>query len=256
VRSYFKELAGKKFSTISKALQMDNRDVKKAVNTITRLNPKPGAVFDDQSHAATLVPDVLISMRGNKISLLLNEKDLPRLRINLRHRKLLENPDTPQKTKQFIIQQLKKALWLIKSVRQRRINTLKVLNALAGAQKAAIFGDLSQLKPLTLKDIALKTQLHVSTVSRIIADKYAETPQGIMKLKDLFSAKLASSKQGKEAAKGARFKISKIILSENKTRPLTDTDISRILKKRGTSISRRTVAKYRNQLKIPPAFLR
>jgi len=255
VKSFFKELSRKKLNTISKDTAASIEEVRKAVKIIASLNPKPGAVFSRDKNVA-IIPDVIITEHKNVIKIKLNEKELPGLTINPNYLKLLNNQNTSQEVKQFIAGRLKNALWLTKAIEERRNNILKVINAIVKIQKLAILIGLSHAKPLTLSEIAKISGLHHSTVSRIVANKYASTPQGTIRIRDLFTGKYKLSDGSVISSKNILLKIRDIILKESKKIHLTDKAISDILRRDGIQISRRTIAKYRSILKISPSFLR
>ena len=181
---------------------------------------------------------------------------MPSLNINQNYLKLLKDQNTSQEVKQFIAERLKNAVWLTKAIEERRNNVLKVMNAIVKIQKQAILNGLYNIKPLAITEVAKISGLHHSTVSRIVANKYASTPQGTVKIRDLFSGKYDLSDGSVISSKNILLKIRDIILKGNKKTPLTDKAISSILRKDGIQISRRTIAKYRNKLNIPSSFFR
>ena len=255
VKSFFKELSRKKLDTISKDTGASIEKVRKAVKIITSLNPKPGAVFSRDKNV-TVIPDIILTKHKNHLKIELNEKELPSLNINSNYLKLLQDQNASQEVKQFITERLKNALWLIKAMEERRNNIIKVMNAIVKIQKQAILIGFSHIKPLTLTEIAKISSLHHSTISRIVANKYALTSQGTIKIKDLFSGKYELSDGSAISSKNILSKIQRIIIKGNKKIPLTDKAIADILQKDGIRISRRTVAKYRKKLNIPSSFFR
>ena len=255
VKSFFKELSRKKLDTISKDTGASIEKVRKAVKIITSLNPKPGAVFSRDKNV-TVIPDIILTKHKNHLKIELNEKELPSLNINSNYLKLLQDQNASQEVKQFITERLKNALWLIKAMEERRNNIIKVMNAIVKIQKQAILIGFSHIKPLTLTEIAKISSLHHSTISRIVANKYALTSQGTIKIKDLFSGKYELSDGSAISSKNILSKIQRIIIKGNKKIPLTDKAIADILQKDGIRISRRTVAKYRKKLNIASSFFR
>jgi len=255
IKLFFKELSRKKFDVIAKKAGISIDKVKEAVKIITSLNPKPGAAFG-RNQNVTIIPDVIITRRRNNLKIKLNEKELPSLNINQNYLKLLKDQNTSQEVKQFIAERLKNAVWLTKAIEERRNNVLKVMNAIVKIQKQAILNGLYNIKPLAITEVAKISGLHHSTVSRIVANKYASTPQGTVKIRDLFSGKYDLSDGSVISSKNILLKIRDIILKGNKKTPLTDKAISSILRKDGIQISRRTIAKYRNKLNIPSSFFR
>jgi len=249
----FKELTKKKYGLIAKKLKKAESAVRSAIKEIKRLNPRPGADFS-QEISIRVTPDVIIDKRKNKIEVTLNQENLPCLRVNDSYQEILQDGEASNETKQFIKKHLVNARWLIKALNQRNQNILKVTREIAKIQKRALFQDISEVRPLTLKDIAQKTNLHLSTVGRIVKHKYALTPRGTVRLKDLFSVKYPTKSGNPISGKNIAAKIKNIAAFANK--PLTDQKIADILQKGGILISRRTVAKYRDRLRIPPSFFR
>jgi RNA polymerase sigma-54 factor len=255
VKSFFKELSRKKLGAIAKKTSASIDKVKESLKIIASLNPKPGAAFNSDKNI-TVIPDVIIIKRGDVLKIRLNEKELPSLNINQNYLKLLHDQNASQEVKQFITERLKNALWLTKAMEERRANILKVMNTIVKIQKQAILKNLSHIKPLTLAEVAKISGLHHSTVSRIVANKYASTPQGTVKIRDLFSGKYRLSNGSIISSKNILFKIQRIIVRGNKKTPLTDKAIADILQKDGIQISRRAIAKYRKKLNIPSSFFR
>ncbi len=255
IRLYFKELAKKAYQTIAKKLRVNLEDIETAVRKIKTLNPRPGTVISQEENNTTIIPDISVEAHGNSIRLMLNNNNLPQLKINAFYKKLLKSSATSEETTRYIKERLKKALWLIEAVKQRQNNMIKVMTAIVETQKQAVRKDFSYLEPLRLKDIAHKTGLHLSTVARIVSYKYIATPQGTIRAKDLFGPKLYLNKGGAISRKIVLSRIKKIALDNKQTR-LSDQAITETLHKEGIRISRRTVTKYRNLLKILPAFLR
>ena len=255
VQSHFKELTKKKYQTIAKKTGVNLPDVERAVKKIKTLTPRPGATIFQEENNATIIPDIFVKVHGNRLQLMLNDDNLPKLKVSPYYKRLLKSPATSGETIKFIKEGLKSALWLIEAVKQRQNNMRKVVQAITEIQKQAMRKDLSYLKPLRLKDITHRTGLHLSTVARIVSHKYIATPQGTLRIKDLFSPKLTLNKGGSISQKNILSRIKNIICN-SKQKPLSDQAIADMLRKDGINISRRTVTKYRNLLKIPPVFLR
>src|SRR3989338_9219378 len=255
VKSFFKELARKNISLVAKKTGNSTDKLKEAMKIITSLSPKPGTVFSRDENL-TVIPDAIITKHKNCLRVKLNEKELPSLNINLNYLKLLRDQNTSQEVKQFITERLKNAIWLKKAMEERRNNVLKVIHAIVKIQRDAILRGLSYLKPLTLTEIAKISSLHHSTVSRIVANTYASTPQCTIRIKDLFSGKYKLSDGSVISSKRILLKILDITLMGNKKTPLTDRAMADILRKNGIQISRRTIAKYRKKINIPSSFFR
>lgn len=253
VERCFNELAKRKYGLISKKLKRTETEILLALKEIKRLNPRPGSGFSRET-PIRVIPDVIIGKEKGGIKITLNRQMLPELELNDSYLEILRDSRTSKQTKQLIRKHLSNARWLIKAISQRNQNMLKVAREIAKRQSRAIFQDISHLRPLTLEDIARKTGLHISTVGRIVKDKYISTPRGAIKLKELFSTKHYSKHGNPISAGNIAAKLKKII-SRAKT-PLTDREIAGILQKEGIPVSRRTVAKYRDKLRIRPSFLR
>ena len=159
-------------------------------------------------------------------------------------------------TKNYIKDKLNAARWLIKSIDQRRSTMLKVMNYLIYAQRQFFEKGISEMKPMTLQEVAEATGLHISTISRVVNNKYVQTPRGIFELKYFFGSKVESTDGEEISSKSVKDKISKLIENEDPRKPLSDQKITNLLKAEGLQVARRTVAKYREQLKIMPARFR
>lgn len=203
-----------------------------------------------------LVTNVIVEPSKGKLNIALNEEELPNLKINSQYKKLLKDPDTSEEIRHFIKERIRDGVWLIKAIEQRQKNILKVVREIFKIQRRAAVTELSNIKPLTLKEIASKSGLHLSTVARIVANKYVSTPHGTVQLKEFFGTKYISKEGKLYSDKNISAKIKTIIYRENKGKPLPDQAISAVLGDEGIKVSRRTVAKYRDKLKIPPSFLR
>jgi len=213
--SCFKELGGKKAAAISKKLGVSIDEAGRALRRIASLAPKPAGSFYRQE-APAVIPDITVEAGRKGMRILTKDRDLPKLRINARYKRLLAGADTPEDIKNFIKERLSSALWLINAAQVRRSNVPKVFKAISIAQKKALCKGLSFIKPLTLKDISKKTGLHTSTVGRIVANKFVAAPCGTIKAKDLFSSKLSMDKGGDISAKSVRARIKDMLLGANR----------------------------------------
>jgi RNA polymerase sigma-54 factor len=250
VGGYLKELGDKKFNHIAKELNILTAEVQRAYDIIKTLEPKPGRAFHNSSDVKYISPDVVVKQINDEFVVLVNDSAAPRLIINSYYRSILNSCQDQPGISRYITGKLESALWLIKSIEQRRMTLYKVVNAIVEYQKEFFHSGVKALKPLTLKDIALKVGVHESTVSRATNGKYVQTPRGIYELKFFFTSGVSSvygegisSESIKEAIKG-------IIDKEDPKKPISDQRITDILNSRGINISRRTVAKYRDELGI------
>jgi len=267
LQDYFDEFTKKHYDKIISRLSILESDLKDAIDEILKLNPKPGGSFADSSgkSAEHIIPDFILDVADGTIQLQLNSRNAPELRVNRSYADLLENYSTNKKnqTRQqkeavtFVKQKLDSAKWFIDAIKQRQNTLLLTMNAIIEFQREYfIEGDDTQLRPMILKDIAEKTGLDISTISRVANSKYIQTHFGIFALKYFFSEGMQTD-SGEEVSTREIKKILKDCIDvESKRRPLTDEKLAKILQTKGYQIARRTVAKYREQLNIPVARLR
>ena len=254
VSEYLEELEKKKYSQIAQKLTVGVEDVKEATKIIRALEPRPGDRFNPVS-PRYILPDVSVKKIDDKYQIIVNDADLPTLRINPFYRRLLRsNPS--KETQKYLSDKFKSALWLIKSIGQRKRTIYRVAECIVKNQKDFLDKGISSLKPLRLKDIARELNLHESTVSRVTTDKYIETGQGILELKYFFSGTLQNDEGRAMSTRSIKAKIASIIKNETPGEPLSDNVIAKVIKRDGINIARRTVAKYREQLRILPSNLR
>lgn len=255
----------KHFDKIKKALKIDEDVFQNAMDLILKLNPKPGSAFEGNSTSNNyILPDFFIDNNEGVLEIMLNSKNAPELRISQEFKEMLTAYDKGDKKDKkhaeavnFIKQKLDSAQWFINSIRQRQTTLLQTMSAIAHFQKEFLLtGDETTLKPMILKDVAEVTNLDISTVSRVANSKFVQTQFGTFSLKHFFSEKITMDNGEEVTNKEIKSKIAEIIGAENKKKPLRDEDIMDILAKKGYNISRRTVAKYREQLMIPVARLR
>ncbi len=269
VERYFRELTHKHYRKILSGLKIDEETLRKALDEIRKLNPKPGGSFGGQRITTHIVPDFKVRIEegpdGNKYPVVeLNQRNLPQLHVSRHYKEMLEGYKLDKnKTKSqrdaitFIKQKLDAASWFIDAVRQRYNTLEKTIRAIVDFQKEYFLtGDERKIKPMILKDIAQRIDMDISTVSRVANSKYVDTPYGTKLLKEFFSEAMETL-QGEEVST-IRIKeiLKEIVERENKKKPLTDEQLAEALKEQGYKIARRTVAKYREQLNIPPARLR
>lgn len=261
---YFNEFKKKHYEKIIRKVGVDEKDLKEAIEIILKLNPKPGNSLSETTKTNHyIIPDFIIHNNSGSLELTLNSKNTPELRLNSTYVNLLESYAESKKTKEqknaflFVKQKIDSAKWFIDAIKQRQ-NTLYItMNAILNYQKDYFLtGDETKLKPMILKNIAEMVNLDISTISRVASSKYVQTPFGTFLLKSFFS----ESMQTDDGEEVSTREIKKILLdciqSEIKTKPLTDEHLAKILKEKGYTIARRTVAKYREQLNIPVARLR
>ncbi|MFO7890965.1 MAG: RNA polymerase factor sigma-54 [bacterium] len=246
----------KRFEKIRKCLEVSLEDVKKIMNLISKLNPKPGERYVPEGENY-IIPDVIVERVDGDFKITLNDWNVPHLKINKSYKQLLRQKQKINKqTRDYLRQKLESARWLINSIYQRRSTILRVMEAIVKQQRPFFEKGKAYLKPMILKDIAEKVDLDISTVSRVTNGKYVQTEFGIFELKYFFSERLETMSGEEISNKLIKQKIKEIIEKEDTKKPYNDQTISNFLRKEGYKLARRTVAKYREQMRIPVARLR
>lgn len=247
VNNYLKDLAEHRFMKIAQEMKITVQEVQQIFDFIKTLNPKPAMGYPN-APAKYILPDVTIELLEGEIVVIVNDALVPRLKINSHYHQYVQNHKKDDKTTQYILEKFNAAKWLIKSIDQRRNTLYKVTSAIV--QHQINFFATNQLKPLTLRTIADEIGVHESTVSRAVNQKYVQTPLGIFELKYFFTTGLATSDGSTTSAENVKKALVDLINEENKKKPLSDEKITKILNQRGIEISRRTIAKYREELGI------
>ncbi|WP_144283629.1 RNA polymerase factor sigma-54 [Chryseobacterium echinoideorum] len=265
LRFQFDALTNKHYNKIIQKYDIEEEDLKAALEEISKLSPKVGGNFDTQTITINqeIIPDFVIQVKDGQVIPLLNSKNAPTLRVSEEYKDILttyshdKNSSEHKQAALFIKQKLDAAKWYIDAINQRQNTLLQTINAIVKFQhNYFITGDEKSLKPMILKDIADITGFDISTISRVVKSKYADTPNGIIYLKDLFSDSLTNDDGEEVSTKEIKNHLQEVISKENKRKPLTDDALVVILKQQGYNIARRTIAKYREQLNIPVARLR
>jgi len=256
IEDHYDDFKNKRFEKIAKKMSISIDEFKEVLNIITQLNPKPGSgymsLFDN-----TITPDVIVKKDGDEFKIILNDWNIPHLRINNQYKSLLlDKKKTSKKTKEYIKNRLESARWLINSIHQRRATIIRVVETIVKRQPEFFEMGTAYLRPMILKDIAEEIQLDISTVSRVTNGKYVQTDFGVFELKHFFSEKIRRDDGEDVSNKEIKDRIRKIIDKENKKKPLNDSKIVEVLQKNGFNIARRTIAKYRDQMAIPISRLR
>ncbi len=254
VSGHIDNLARKRFNRIAKALGLSPSQVKKYAERIGRLDPKPCRGF--ATAAVRIVPDLILEKNGEKFEIIVNSRTLPRLSISRMYKKMLKDKSCSEEALTFIREKLKNAQYLISGLSQRQYTLQRVGQCIMEFQTEFVNTGSFNLKPITLRDIAEKLELHPSTISRTVAGKYIQTPHGTHALKSFFSQAVASETGDDISNQKVKSVIMEMIKTEPEDSPLSDQKIVFLLKNSGMNISRRTVTKYRNSLRIPPAHLR
>lgn len=264
VENHLDEFTKKHYDKLEKQLSITNNELKQAIDEILKLNPKPGNSSSDNSKQLQIIPDFLISKTDNILTLTLNSKNAPELKVSRSYQEMFETYDKSvakdkklKEAVQFVKQKLDSAKWFIDAIKQRQQTLIKTMNAIMQYQyEYFLDGDERKLKPMILKDIADRIFMDISTVSRVANSKYVQTEFGTYLLKSFFSEAIQTESGDEVSNREVKKILEECIGNEHKQRPLADEKLAKILKDKGYNIARRTVAKYREQLNIPVARLR
>lgn len=253
IQNHLKDLAEKRYDQIMEALGIGREELTKAVQLLQTLDPKPGRNYSSEK-PDYITPDVYVIKVGDSYQIILNEDGLPKLRISRYYRDIINNKVyLSESEREYIKEKLKSASWLIKSIHQRQKTLYKVTESIVKFQREFLDKGVKYLKPLVLRDVAEDIKMHESTVSRITTNKYVHTPQGLFELKYFFNSSVGMVDGNSMASESVKELIRNIIKNEDKRRPYTDQEIADILLKENIKIARRTVAKYREAMKILPS---
>ena len=256
VCDYLPLLEKSDFSHLARALNIPPQDLKYHIELIKSLDPAPGRKYSEEK-TSYVVPDIIVTKEGDEWTVRLNDEGLPRLRISGYYKQLLAKAalNQPEATR-FLKDRLKKAIWFLRSLDQRNRTIYRVAKFIVNEQKDFFEKGLDFIKPLTLIEIAQEIGVHESTVGRVVANKYMMTPRGVYSLKYFFHKSLHGDFGEDVSSLKVKEKIRKLVEQEDKNNPLSDIEIGDILAKENLKIARRTVAKYRKQLKILPSHIR
>lgn len=254
IENHLHHLENKNYNAICRELKVNMEEVIFAVNVIKGLEPRPGRLFSDED-SQYIEPDIYVYKLEDDFVIILNEDGMPKLRINSYYQEAIEKGDNiAENIKEYMQEKLRSATWLIRSIHQRQKTIYRVMESIMKFQGDFFEKGVSHLKPMVLKDVAEDIDMHESTISRVTTNKYVYTPQGIFELKYFFNSSI-SRVHGDDAIASASVqeKIRQIIESENPAKPFSDDKISKLLEKENINIARRTVAKYREMMKILPS---
>jgi RNA polymerase sigma-54 factor len=258
VNEAFPDLIAHRWNDLAKRFSVDPASVQAAADQLSRLDPKPGLKYSDQSDGY-IIPDLIVEKIGNpgRYHVFLNDTGMPRLRLSRSYQEIARDKKkmTPE-NREFIASKMNSANWMIQAIEQRRQTMLKVMNFIVDRQRDFFEKGIEYLKPLTLREVAEVINMHESTVSRVTNEKYVQTPRGVLPLKFFFSSALSTASGEEASARSIRAKLEKMVGEENTAKPLTDQQIVHLFQEQGIQIARRTVAKYRDQLGILPARMR
>lgn len=256
LRDHFEDFSNKRYERIAKKMEVSFEEIREAIQEITRLNPKPGEGYV-LVHQNVIIPDLVVERDEGEFRILMNDWNIPHLRINNSYRKLLlDKKKSTKETRDYIRQSLESARWLINSIHQRRATILRVLESIIDKQRDFFEQGKDHLKPMILKDIADEIGMDISTISRVTNGKYVQTEYGVFELKYFFSERIRSDDGDDVSNKTIKAIIKEIIDREDSNKPFNDQKIAEMLKVKGYNVARRTVAKYREQMMIPVSRLR
>jgi len=249
-------LENRRYQDLARQLHVSQEEIQQYVDIIRQFDPKPGSRFStEQSHY--VIPDVYVIKSSKEYIILLNEDGLPRFRVSALYKKMLNpNADVPKDVSNYVKGKFKSAIWLMKSFEQRQRTIYKVAESIVKNQREFFDHGVHQLKPLVLRDVAEDINMHESTVSRVVNNKYMHTPQGVYEMKFFFHRGIDSTSGDNVSSMSIKQMIRDIIASEDPRKPFSDSKIVTLLTGKGLNIARRTVAKYRVELKIPPSKMR
>ena len=256
VRDYMKQLQSHQYPEIGRQMGLTPDEVSHHLEIIKRLDPKPGMKYSPDK-SSYVIPDVFVVKEADDYKIVLNDDGLPKLRISPTYRRMLDGKEAgSEETRNYVKEKLRSALWLLKSVDQRQRTIYKVSESIIRHQRGFLDHGIAHLRPLVLRDVATDIGMHESTVSRVVANKYMHTPRGVYELRFFFHSGITSNMGEAISSVTIKDKIRKMIEAEDASRPLSDSRIAELLGADGLPLARRTVAKYREELRIPPSNLR
>jgi RNA polymerase sigma-54 factor len=255
VSDYLPQVQNKQWKEIAKALGKPIPVVEESVEYLKRLDPRPGQRYN-KPEARLIEPDVFIVKNGDEYQIIMNEEDVPQLRLNLSYRRLLNRGESDKDVRTYIKDRYSSAIQLMKNIEQRKQTILRVCQTVVQRQKEFLDHGIDELKPMMIKEVAEEVGVHPSTVSRAVANKYVHTPQGVYELRFFFSEAVQGPSGQDTSLLVLKRKVKKIIEEEDTAHPLTDDQITRMLQTQGIQVTRRTVAKYREDMRIPSTHQR
>jgi len=256
VEQHFEALERRQLDKIAKAEKASRETVTAAVAVIATLDPFPGR-HQFSGSVEYVIPDVVVEKHDDDYIIIVKDDTLPELKISRTYRQMLrQRSEMSEETKHYLEEKLQKAIWLIRSIEQRRKTLYRVMETIVEVQRNFFEKGVEFLRPLTLREIAEKVNLHESTISRVTSRKYAQTPRGVFELKYFFSSQLKTSDGGEISSTSVKAALAEFVSQEELKHPFSDQRLTGLLNQRGFQIARRTVAKYREELNILPASRR
>lgn len=255
VRDHLNQLGAKKYPDIARSLKVPVEDIQKAANEIARLDPKPGRIYSSEV-ATYVLPEVVVQKDNGEYLIILNDDQLPHLRINSYYRELMSSAATKSEVKSYIRERIRSGAFLIKSIHQRQKTIHKIATEIVESQMEFLEHGVSSLKPLTMAEVADKVGVHETTVSRAVNGKYMKTPTGLFEMKYFFTPGIRTADGSQVSNMTVKDMLSTLVAAEDPSKPLSDQELVEALKSKGIDIARRTVAKYRLALRLPPSHMR
>jgi RNA polymerase sigma-54 factor len=255
VDQHLKAVTLKQFKEIARAIGRPVEAVQTALDYVRTLDPRPGLRYN-KVPARLIEPDVAFVKHGDEWLVIMNDEDMPQLRLNPAYKRLLTRDGNDRDTRNYVKDRYKSAIQLIKNIEQRKQTITKVCYSIVARQQDFLDRGIDQLKPMMIKEVAEEIGVHPSTVSRAVANKYVHTQQGVFELRYFFSESVQGPEGGGTSLLILKRRVKKLIEEEDSSRPLTDEQITRILQSQGIQVTRRTVAKYREDMKIPSTHQR
>ncbi len=249
------ELQNKHYKEVAKAMARTIEAVMAAMDFIRTLDPRPGLRYN-KIETRLIEPDVAFVKQGDEYLVVMNDEEIPQLRLNPAYRRLLHREAAEKDVRNYVKERYKSAIQLIKNIEQRKQTILRVCYSILARQRDFLDHGIDQLKPMMIKEVAEEIGVHPSTVSRAVANKYAHTPQGVFELRYFFTESVNGPEGGGTSLLILKRRVKKLIDEEDPARPLTDEQITRILQSQGIQVTRRTVAKYREDMRIPSTHQR
>jgi RNA polymerase sigma-54 factor len=255
IQSHLDDLGKKKYPEIARALRTNVDEIQKAANMISTLDPQPGRAYSSDLNPY-IAPDVYVQKVGEEYVVLMNDREVPHLRISNTYKDLLAQRDGAADVRSYVREKIRAGKFIIKSIHQRQQTIRNISEQIVRLQKEFFDQGPSALKPLTMAEVAKLISVHETTVSRAIANKYMQTPHGLFEMKYFFTSGYQTANGETMSSTSVKKAITEIIAKESPSKPLSDQEILEALKDHGIPIARRTVAKYREELKILPSHLR
>jgi len=255
VDHHLKAITLKQFKEIARAIGRPVEAVGVALEYVRTLDPRPGLQYN-KTPARLIEPDVAFVKHGDEWLIIMNDEDMPQLRLNPAYKRLLTREGNDRETRNYVKDRYKSAIQLIKNIEQRKQTITKVCYSIVARQQDFLERGIDHLKPMMIKEVAEEIGVHPSTVSRAVANKYVHTPQGVFELRYFFSESVQGPEGGGTSLLILKRRVKKLIEEEDPARPLTDEQITRILQSQGIQVTRRTVAKYREDMRIPSTHQR